>query len=317
MGIKLKSGMFLIMPRIEGRSLRSTLMQSIDDAKLSEKLNYDCVWLTEHHGTDYSACWSPSVMAAAIAVQTTQIGIGYAINVAPFHQPRRLAEDIAVVDHLSGGRIIAGFGSGYSKVEYGIVGANYEDRGIVTKNTVADVMRFWSNNGIGHSGEISCFQSPHPPIVIACRSEDSIRAVAHAGHGVLLLGSIDRLVHGTKIYREIMGTNGYVGILRHVLVHDENTDVTEEVRSATSWTLNRMQTLSETDSKVSESDIEEYLLERSIIGSEATIRTCLQEISDLGVNELLCWMRWGNLSDATVHKSMALYSAISQKSHDR
>lgn len=232
--MEMKSGIFLIMPRVGGVSLRSTLRQALCDAELSESLGYDRVWLTEHHGTDYGACWSPSVMAAAIAVQTKRIGIGYAVNVAPFHPPRQLAEDIALVDHLSGGRITAGFGSGYSRIEYGILGMNYEERGPLTKSTVDEVIDLWSRHGLGCSDGVACFQSPYPPIVIACRSEESIRAVAHAGYGVLLLGDLDRLARGTKAYREIMGTNGYVGVLRHVLVHEEKADVTNEVRSATS-----------------------------------------------------------------------------------
>ena len=50
------------------------------------------VWIAEHHGTEYSVCTAPSVVAAAIATRTSKIGIGYGINVAPFHQPRRLAD---------------------------------------------------------------------------------------------------------------------------------------------------------------------------------------------------------------------------------
>ena len=306
----MESGIFLIMPHVSGASLRSTLMQAICDAELSENLGYDRVWLTEHHGTDYGACWSPSVMAAAIAARTKRIGIGYAVNVAPLHQPRRLAEDIALVDHLSGGRVTAGFGSGYSKIEYGILGANFEERVPLTKSTVDEVIDLWSRNDPECTDGVACFQSPYPSVVIACRSDESIRAVAHAGHGVLLLGDLDRLARGTKTYREIMGANGYVGVLRHVLVHDEKADVTDEVRSATSWTLDRMKKLVGSDSKIRASDIDKYLLERSMIGTVDTVRSRLHEISDFGVSELLCWMRWGNLSDATVHKSMTLYSTI-------
>ncbi len=76
-----------------------------------------------------------------------------------------------------------------------------------------------------------------------------------------------------------------------------------------------MQTMVGSDSHVSESDVDEYLRERSIIGTVDTVRSCLREISDFGVSELLCWMRWGNLSDATIHQSMTLYSTLAPSAY--
>src|SRR5262249_62153766 len=79
---------------------------------LSEELGYDTVWLTEHHFTEYGISVSPIALAAAIAARTQRIHIAPAAAILPFHDPVRLAEEIAFVDVLSHGRLRVGIGRG-------------------------------------------------------------------------------------------------------------------------------------------------------------------------------------------------------------
>jgi hypothetical protein len=71
----------------------------------AEDAGFDSVWLAEHSGSRYGLICSPQVMAAAIAARTKRIRIGTAVNVLPLHQPLRIANDFAMVDVLSGGRL--------------------------------------------------------------------------------------------------------------------------------------------------------------------------------------------------------------------
>ena len=114
----MRLGLFLILPQPAGLSQPQVFATALEDAAAAERLGFDSVWVTEHHGSAYGLAAAPSVIAAAIAARTERLAIGYAVNVTPLHHPTRLADDIATVDHLSGGRVIAGFGAGYSPVEY-------------------------------------------------------------------------------------------------------------------------------------------------------------------------------------------------------
>jgi|APSaa5957512622_1039677.scaffolds.fasta_scaffold18423_1 alkanesulfonate monooxygenase SsuD/methylene tetrahydromethanopterin reductase-like flavin-dependent oxidoreductase (luciferase family) len=302
----MKIGLFLIMQQPGSVSIQTAIHSAIRDAEEAEDLGFNTVWIAEHHGTDYSICTSPSVIAAAIAAKTSIIGIGYGVNVVPFHQPRRLVEDIALVDQLSGGRVVAGFGSGYSKLEYDIVGVDYELRGQATFETLTTAFDLWSD---GKNG-IKCFQKPHPPIVVACRSEDAIRSVAQSGHGILLLGGLDRIERSAKVYREVMGNEGYVGVLRHVLMHNDDARIASPVYEATSWLITRMRALTGDDSSVNDDDVRGYLNERCSIGKPNQVAADLRQIADFGVSELICWSRWGGLSDDIVLNSMKLQTKL-------
>src|SRR5438105_11269604 len=85
----------------------------------TEELGFDSIWLTEHHFIDYGLSVSPTVLAAAAAMRTRRVRIGLAAAILPFHDPIRLAEELAMVDILSGGRLDVGGGRGNRPVEVG------------------------------------------------------------------------------------------------------------------------------------------------------------------------------------------------------
>ena len=98
-------------------------------AVLAEELGFDQIWLPEHHFCDDG--FNPSLLtfAAAIAARTSKIRIGTKIIILPLHDPVRLAEDIAVVDQISNGRLEIGFAVGYRKAEFDGFGLDYAERG--------------------------------------------------------------------------------------------------------------------------------------------------------------------------------------------
>lgn len=121
----MKLGLFCLMPRRDGdKPLAQIMRETIEQVVLAEALGFDTAWFAEHHFTNYCMCPSPLMMAAHCAGLTKRIRLGSAVVVLPLYDPMRLAQEIAFVDVLSGGRLVLGVGSGYQPYEFARFGAD-------------------------------------------------------------------------------------------------------------------------------------------------------------------------------------------------
>src|ERR1700732_301202 len=92
--------------------------RALQRIEIMDNSGYDAVWLTEHHFNDYSVVPSIPVMGAYAAARTRRLRIGTGVTLAAFYNPLRLAEEIALLDVLSGGRVNWGAGRGFARVEF-------------------------------------------------------------------------------------------------------------------------------------------------------------------------------------------------------
>jgi alkanesulfonate monooxygenase SsuD/methylene tetrahydromethanopterin reductase-like flavin-dependent oxidoreductase (luciferase family) len=114
-----KVGILGIFQNYQGRvSDEEHVRSEMRIAELAEPLGFDSYWPPEHHFTDYSACPDNIQMLSWLAGRTTKIGLGTGAVIVPWNSPLRVAEKIALLDHLSGGRAILGLGRGLSRLEY-------------------------------------------------------------------------------------------------------------------------------------------------------------------------------------------------------
>ncbi len=93
--------------------------QDLRLADLAEPLGFESVWGVEHHFTDYTMCPDVLQFLAYMAGRTERVQLGSMVVVLPWHDPLRVAEEVSMLDNLSGGRLILGLGRGAGKVEFG------------------------------------------------------------------------------------------------------------------------------------------------------------------------------------------------------
>lgn len=112
----------------------------------AERLGADSIWVSEHHMFDDGYLPQPLTMAAAIAARTRRVRIGTAVVVAPLHHPVHLAEQAAVVDLVSGGRLDLGIGAGYSRPEFDRFGAEIDRRYATTDRRYQELRDLWADH---------------------------------------------------------------------------------------------------------------------------------------------------------------------------
>ncbi|MEU3985761.1 LLM class flavin-dependent oxidoreductase [Streptomyces sp. NPDC026672] len=157
---------------------------------------YDAVWLAEHHFSTFSVTPSVSVMGAMVAARTERLRIGTAVSLAAMHHPLRLAEEIALLDVLSGGRVNWGAGRGNDPTEFGVFGLDLQRSYALFRENVDIVLAAWRDEHVTYRGEFHSFdgievlpkplQRPHPPVWMAASSPEAVAWAASAGHSILM-----------------------------------------------------------------------------------------------------------------------------------
>jgi len=168
--------------------------QCLTEVGEADRLGYETVWLSEHHFTDDGMLPSPLVMAAAIAARTQRIGVGTNILVLPLHHPLRIAEDAAVVDLLSGGRLILAVGQGYAQAEFAGLGVNRAHRAGLLEEGVAALRQAWAEPSVTLEGRRWQFAGvpvrPQPerrvPVLIGAVAERAVERAVRIGDGLIV-----------------------------------------------------------------------------------------------------------------------------------
>ncbi|MFI9007936.1 LLM class flavin-dependent oxidoreductase [Actinosynnema sp. NPDC053489] len=122
--------------------------RSLELCEEADRLGANGVWFTEHHLFPDGYLPQPLTFAAAAAARTRTVRIGTAVTLPALRAPAHLAEEAAVVDLISGGRLELGMGAGYRKPEFDLVGADHGRRFAETERVIAEVQRLWREGGI-------------------------------------------------------------------------------------------------------------------------------------------------------------------------
>lgn len=156
---------------------------AIDMAVWADEHGFDTVQFSEHHGSDDGYIPSPIVLAAAIAARTKHVRLRFGLIILPLHNPLKLAEDLAVLDIVSGGRVTVVFGAGYARHEFEMFGVDPAHRGRLIEEGIAAVKQAWTGEPFLYQGRKARVmptpvQQPRPPIWLGGSSPAAARRAA-------------------------------------------------------------------------------------------------------------------------------------------
>lgn len=174
------------VPTDDDRTVADEYQHILSLARLAEETGFDSFWVSEHHGAADSYLPSLIVMLAAVAAVTERLSLGTAVVLGPFQHPLRLAEDCAVVDQLSRGRLIVGIGSGWRREEFDAFGIPITERVGRTIELVKICRAAWDQDRFSFHGKYFSYDdvavTPKPFGHIRLMLGGSIdQAVARAG----------------------------------------------------------------------------------------------------------------------------------------
>lgn len=203
-----------------GTDLTRLVEEMSAEARQAERYGFDSFFVTEHHQEPAGYFPSPLPLLAALAARTSTIRLGTGIAVLPLYHPIRMAEDCAVIDIVSKGRLILGVGMGYQEVDFAAYGLRVSDRVSLFEEGVEIIKRAWTEEKLYFVGKrytltkISVtpkpVQKPRPPIWIAGVGDEAMKRAGRIGDA-LLADSFQlpaRLKRRVDLYRETAESRG-------------------------------------------------------------------------------------------------------------
>lgn len=243
---------FFSWPRREV-PLKTIFDRAVKRVEIMEKTGYDAVWLAEHHFTGYSVCPSVHMMGMLVAGRTTRLRIGTGVSLAAFYHPLRLAEEVALLDVLSGGRVNWGAGRGFDPIEFALFEVPLKDSGERFHEAVEIVRAAWTSEHLCWAGKRWSFhgvevlpkplQQPHPPIWLAAGSVGSISWAARRGYSILL-GPHSTFAENAAhhdLYRSELEAHGHaiegrdLPMARMIAVADSDREARRIAREGARW----------------------------------------------------------------------------------
>jgi natural product biosynthesis luciferase-like monooxygenase protein/amino acid adenylation domain-containing protein len=303
----------------------------IEGAKFADRHGFEAVWIPERHFHAFGGISpNPSVVAAALARETERIALRAGSVVLPLHHAVRVAEEWAVVDNLSRGRAGVSFASGWHPDDFVFAPEAYGRHRELMFEKIEEVRRLWRGEALGLRGgagnEISVRLFPQPlqrelPVwVTVVNNPETYRRAGEIGAGVLtnLMGqTVEDLARNVALYRRALAEHGHdparghVTVLLHTLVGGDADDVRERARRPFCdylkssldlfQNLVRSQGLEIDFERLSEDDMEyllsaayeRYVRTSALVGTPDTCAPVVQSLSDIGVDEIACFIDFG------------------------
>ena len=212
---------------------QASFEETLREYERAEAAGFDSIWLGEHHNNPvlYPA---PLIGLAAVASRTRSIRLGTGVLLLPLYHPVMVAEEGAMVDVISGGRLILGVGAGYAPEEFAAFGYSLKERGSRLEESASLLHRLWTEENVTHRGKHyqvdnatlapRPVQRPRPPIWFGAWAEPAIRRAARLGEAWLVgpSANLQEILPCARLYeaacRETGKGEGQVALFRYVFV---------------------------------------------------------------------------------------------------
>ncbi|MQF65802.1 LLM class flavin-dependent oxidoreductase [SAR202 cluster bacterium AC-647-P02_OGT_505m] len=309
--------------------------ETLNEIQLCDELGFDTAWLSEHHFDGATAYVDPVVFAASIAATTKKIRIGFAVVEMALHHPVRLAAQTALLDNLSNGRLLVGTGKGsaFNEYEYIGFGVPMSDAAESLQEAENLILEAWQGNPVNFSGKYwdvafpglrpTPYQTPHPPLIRACLSEESTREMARI-HRPILIGAQDNDSISNRIHlyrKELEDANlsdqnietllDKIWVSKNVFVADTSSEAIERAQLGLNTEQNHFRKAREefnpSHTITKKSNPSEFQ-STFIAGNAEDVYEQILELKEIGVSNLMMKMNTGEMEPEIVRKSIKLFS---------
>ena len=326
-------GVFYQMPCAEDQTPAARFADVLSQVQLADVLGYDMAWLAElHFARRFSVMPAPLMIASALSQTTSRIMLGTAVNLLPLHHPLRIAEEVATLDVLSGGRAVFGIGRGSNPNHYRGYGIPIEERNDRFVEGLEMTLRAWTDEQLDYHGQFyqaegvrlepRPIQQPHPPVYIASNGADTFPLVGSLGHNILvtpMIVTVEGVGNGLAVYREALAEHGHdpsaVKVVVNVPVHVGETPESARANFAPTvnnylGTLRSMQNNSRGSSRASQLTYDDIYGELGAIGTPQQVIERLEWFHErYNAQEFMCWFNIGGiLTNEEVARSMQLFA---------
>jgi alkanesulfonate monooxygenase SsuD/methylene tetrahydromethanopterin reductase-like flavin-dependent oxidoreductase (luciferase family) len=301
--------------------------QVIEMARFADTHGYDTFWVAEHHFQLTGTLPSPPVFLAALARETSRIRMGPLVSVLPLHNPVELAEQYALVDRLSGGRLEIGVGSGNTPVDFQGFGVDMARRTELFDAAFVLFLKALKGEAIDApnlpTGSVKLnvrpIQLPHPPLWVAAGRLESVRHVGAIGLNLALIpyatvDSIDELRDMIKEYLDALTSvkNYRVAAVFHVYIGKKERGLKALRRYIEGRKSARSVLYSSKVSRSSKAAEPEKLVENglALIGQHEEVRKQLLRIRSTGVTDICGLFDFGGIPTDKVLSSMREFVSI-------
>jgi alkanesulfonate monooxygenase SsuD/methylene tetrahydromethanopterin reductase-like flavin-dependent oxidoreductase (luciferase family) len=333
----LRFGTFLLMQSPSARPPDEVYQRAIEQAQASEELGFRNIWLAEHHFSTYGYLSRPLQLATFIAARTSTLRVGTAVIVVPLHHPLVIAEEIATLDLLAGGRVDIGLGRGYQPYEFERFGLDLDAARTRWDEAIDIILLALKGEPFRYHGahfeipETSIFpsplQRPHPPIWVTAQSTESVAATVRRGFNLLTGGygvPMERLAEFRRHFDALLAEHKPpripdVAVQKAVYVTDSDADARAAADEAR-WNMRVTLSLRNRYERVerghavpvpgpNEPDTDDLLERYLVIGTPDVVIRQIRRIEDqVGINHFNCSFWFGDMDQARVLKSMDLFA---------
>lgn len=308
---------------------------AIEQIVLAEELGFTTAWFAEHHFSNYGYSVNPLMLGVLAASRTSSIRIGQAVLVTPLWHPLRLAEDIALADVLSNGRIEVGMGRGYQPMEFKGMGVSLEESRTIFPEQLEIIRKAWTERDFMFEGKHFSIptpvtimprpiQRPHPPIWIGATSPQTLDWAADQGTDILLAGGPTSTSQIAEWHERIIArreaaghqTPLRYGVLRQVFV-TENEREARAVIGQARWQRRLAYQLRQgaqaiggrIEATAFDGELtDEQIWDQLFYGTPDQVVEKMRAQESTGMTDFIAWFDIGEIPNDAVQRSMRLFA---------